>query len=158
MRARTEDAAQLMLQFAERTGLVGDRPQQRYLWTDAFAVCNFLGLAQAARDPRSTELALELVQRVHHVLGRHRGDDHRTGWISGLTDQLGETHPTRAGLRVGKHPAARGTDAPRGARGGASQSRCTSEDRTSPATSGSSGIATASTFTTSRSGCTRSTR
>src|SRR4029453_15676131 len=113
MRARTEDAAQLMLQFAERTGLVGDRPQQRYLWTDAFAVCNFLGLAQAARDPRSTELALELVQRVHHVLGRHRGDDHRTGWISGLTDELAETPPTPPGLRIRKPLPERRADEPR---------------------------------------------
>src|SRR5262249_47261051 len=102
MQPRTEEAIPLMMQFAERTGLVGDRPQRRYLWTDAFAVCNFLGLAKAANDSRYTELALELVQRVHHVLGRHRGDDQRTGWISGLTDEQGEAHPTRGGLRIGK--------------------------------------------------------
>ena len=79
MRARTEEALRLMMQFAERTGLIGDRPQERYLWTDAFAVCNFLGLAPATSDARYTELAVELVQRVHHVLGQHRGDDQRTG-------------------------------------------------------------------------------
>jgi len=42
-----EEATSLMLGFAERTGLIGDGPQQRYLWTDAFAVCNFLALAGA---------------------------------------------------------------------------------------------------------------
>ena len=47
--------------FAERTGLTAARPPQRYLWTDAFAVCNFLGLAHATGEPRYTELALQLV-------------------------------------------------------------------------------------------------
>src|SRR5262245_12266879 len=112
MQPRTEEAIQLMMQFAERTGLVGDRPQQRYLWTDAFAVCNFLGLAKAAGEPRYIELAVELVQRVHHVLGRHRGDDQRTGWISGLTDDEGEAHPTRGGLRIGKALPERTPDEP----------------------------------------------
>jgi len=102
MRARTEEAIGLMMQFGVRTGLLGDHPQRRYLWTDAFAVCNFLYLARAASDARYKELALELVQRVHHVLGRHRDDDRRTGWISGLSDDLGEAHPTRGGLRIGK--------------------------------------------------------
>ena len=43
MRTRTEQAIELMMGFAERTGLTAARPHQRYLWTDAFAVCNFLG-------------------------------------------------------------------------------------------------------------------
>jgi hypothetical protein len=43
----TAAASELMQAFAERTGLTGSRPQRRYLWTDAFAVCNFLGLGQA---------------------------------------------------------------------------------------------------------------
>jgi len=29
----------LMTDFAERTGLIGEQPPTRYLWTDAFAVC-----------------------------------------------------------------------------------------------------------------------
>jgi hypothetical protein len=38
-------AAQLMSEFATRTGLAPPaQDQQRYLWTDAFAVCNFLEL------------------------------------------------------------------------------------------------------------------
>ncbi len=85
----------LMEAYAERTGITGPRPQRRYLWTDAFAVCNFLGLGRL-------DLAKVLVDRVHHELGRHRADDSRTGWISGLPDPDGEAHPTLGGLRIGK--------------------------------------------------------
>lgn len=91
-----------MIRFAERTGLSSELAPQRYLWTDAFAVCNFLGLAQATGKERYAELALRLVDQVHHVLGRHRADDSRKGWISGLGEQEGELHPTRGGLRIGK--------------------------------------------------------
>ena len=112
MRTRTEQAIELMTRFAERTGLTADRAQQRYLWTDAFAVCNFLGLAHVTGEARFTELALQLVRRVHHVLGRHRANDRRTGWISGLTDEQGEAHPTRGGLRIGKPLPERRPDEP----------------------------------------------
>ncbi len=97
-----EKAASLMTGFAERTGLTSERPELRYLWTDAFAVCNFIGLARATGEKRYTDLALALVDRVHHVLGRQRADDPRTGWISGLGEPEGESHPTRGGLRIGK--------------------------------------------------------
>lgn len=99
---RTAAAAELMMSFAERTGLTSERPLQRYLWTDAFAVCNFLALARATGEARYTELALRLVDQVHDVLGRHRHDDPRTGWISGLDEPEGDAHPTRGGLRIGK--------------------------------------------------------
>jgi hypothetical protein len=72
------------------------------LWTDAFAVRNFLGMARATAEQRYTELALRLVDRVHHTLGKHRSDDRRTGWMSGLGEKEGESHPTRSGLRIGK--------------------------------------------------------
>ena len=88
-----EEAGELMMRFAERTGLASDLAKQRYLWTDAFAVCNFLGLAQATGEERYTEQALRLVEQVHHVLGSYRADDPRTGWISGLSEQEGETSP-----------------------------------------------------------------
>ena len=91
-----------MAGFAERTGLTSPKASQRYLWTDAFAVCNWLGFSRATGEPRHTELALQLVDRVHHVLGRHRADDARTGWISGLGEREGASHPTRGGLRIGK--------------------------------------------------------
>jgi len=97
-----EEASKLMMRFAERTGLSSDLPEQRYLWTDAFAVCNFLGLAQATGEERYTDLALRLVDQVHDVLGSYRADESRTGWISGLSKQEGEAHPTRGGLRIGK--------------------------------------------------------
>lgn len=88
--------------FVERTGLTSDRPSQRYLWTDAFAVCNFLELGRLTGQERFTALALRLVDQVHQVLGRYRPDDPRTGWISGVGEREGESHPTRRGLRIGK--------------------------------------------------------
>ena len=88
-------AIELLQHFAERTGVIGPRPPRRYLWTDAFAVCTWLGLAER-------ELALRLIDQVHHVLGRHRPDDRRRGWIGGLSEAEGEAHPTRGGLRIGK--------------------------------------------------------
>ena len=100
----SNDLAQaLMEEFAEATDIVGnDAPPRRYLWTDAFAVCNFLGLYGKSGNDRYLSLARELVRQVHHVLGRHRTDDPRRGWISGLTEEEGERHPTRGGLRIGK--------------------------------------------------------
>jgi hypothetical protein len=91
-----------MDEFAVSTGVTGHSPPRRYLWTDAFAVCNFLGLWRRTGQDRYLDLAIELVRQVHHVLGRHRPDDSRTGWISGLSEAEGEQHPTRGGLRIGK--------------------------------------------------------
>ena len=59
---------------------------RRYLWTDAYAVCNWLGLGERER-------ALRLVDEVHQTLGRHGGR-----WLDGAS----EAHPTRGGLRIGK--------------------------------------------------------
>jgi hypothetical protein len=102
-----------MLEFAERTGLGSGRASpRRYLWTDAFAVCNFLALRDATGDPRYLDLAVELVDQVHRVLGRHRPDDARSGWISGLAEREGERHPTRGGLRIGKPLPERGAEEP----------------------------------------------
>ncbi|HEX7670991.1 MAG TPA: hypothetical protein VF395_15455 [Polyangiaceae bacterium] len=47
--------------------------------------------------------ALLLVDQVHRVLGRHRADDSRTGWLNGLGETEGAGHPTSAGLRIGKN-------------------------------------------------------
>lgn len=109
---RIQEAIVLMRDFAQRTGLSSDRPPQRYLWTDAFAVCNLLGLGRATGEPRYTELALRLVDRVHHSLGRHRDDEPRSGWLSGLDEAEGEAHPTRGGLRIGKALPERGPNEP----------------------------------------------
>lgn len=102
----------LMAAFAERTGLVGERPPRRYLWTDAFAVGNFLALERRTGDGAHLALAKRLVDQVHSVLGRHRGDDGRSGWLSGLAEHEGEAHPTRGGLRIGKPLPERRADEP----------------------------------------------
>ena len=108
--SRIAEAITLMQGFAERTGLSAGHPARRYLWTDAFAVCNFLSLAQATGEHHYTTLALRLVDQVHHTLGRHRDDDPRSGWLSGLNAHEGELHPTRGGLRIGKALPERGPD------------------------------------------------
>lgn len=96
-------AQEIMLDFARLTGLepASDHPK-RYLWTDAFTVCNYLELFRQTKDKKYLDLALRLVDQVHHTLGRHRDDDPRHGWISGLNEQEGERHPTAGGLRIGK--------------------------------------------------------
>jgi hypothetical protein len=111
-RERGSAAAELMRSFAQRTGLDSARPQVRYLWTDAFAVCNLLALGRITENESYPELALRLVDRVHETLGRHRGDDGRTGWLSGLSDSENLLHPTRGGLRIGKPLPERGPSEP----------------------------------------------
>jgi hypothetical protein len=96
-------AARLMSEFATRTGLSpAARDQQRYLWTDAFAVCNFLELFRRTDDEKYRRCATQLIDKVHQVLGRYRDDDMRSGWISGLDEETGRRHPTAGGLRIGK--------------------------------------------------------
>lgn len=102
-----------MQDFAQQTGLdpMASSPQ-RYLWTDAFAVCNYLELFRETGNVVYRDLALNLVDQVHHTLGRHRADDSRIGWISGLPLQDGELHPTIGGLRIGKDLPERGINEP----------------------------------------------
>ena len=105
---RTQQAIALMHSYAQRSGLTSGKPGKRYLWTDAFAVCNYLGLARTTGESAYTALALKLVDQIHHTLGRHREDDPRTGWISGLDEHAAQLHPTRGGLRIGKSLPERG--------------------------------------------------
>jgi hypothetical protein len=95
---------EIMGQYAAGTGLLsaGAAPVRRYLWTDAFAVSNFLALYKYSSDEAYLHLALGLVDQVHDILGRHRDDDTRSGWISGLDGGEGRLHPTAGGLRIGK--------------------------------------------------------
>ena len=94
---------EIMMEFAGETGLSPARKSpRRYLWTDAFGVCNFLGLYDQTGEKTWLDLALQLVDQVHQTLGRHREDDSRTGWISGLDEEQGRKHPTHGGLRIGK--------------------------------------------------------
>jgi hypothetical protein len=106
-------AQEIMVEFADLTGLLPEQEvPRRYLWTDAFAVCNFLELYRQTRDEQYRKLALLLVDQVHRTLGRHRDDDPRTGWISGLDEQAGRLHPTAGGLRIGKPLNERSPDDP----------------------------------------------
>ena len=96
-------AARLMSDFTMRTGLSPTAEKPRcYLWTDAFAVCNFLELFERTGDEQYGRRATELIDQVHRVLGRYREDDMRRGWISGLDERAGDRHPTAGGLRIGK--------------------------------------------------------
>lgn len=102
----TEDtplSREIMTDFARLTGLLpAAGVPQRYLWTDAFAVCNLLGLYRETGDEKLRDLALQLVGQVHSTLGRYRQDDKRAGWISGLDGEEATLHPTAGGLRIGK--------------------------------------------------------
>ena len=100
----TAIAVQLMSGFARRTGLYpqSQKERRRYLWTDAFAVCNFIELFLRSGKKFYRQCAIDLIDQVHHVLGRYRADDYRHGWISGLDEEAGKRHPTTGGLRIGK--------------------------------------------------------
>lgn len=89
---------ELMRSFALRTGLINpynpqlpNRLQNRYLRTDALAVCALLSL-------RETELASRLVEQVNWRLGRTADGKN---WLSGLSEREGAQRPTIGGLRAG---------------------------------------------------------
>ena len=104
---------EIMLDFARQTGLMSnDAHPRRYLWTDAFAVCNYLELFRRTGIEIYRDLGLRLIGQVHRTLGRHRDDDPRHGWISGLDELEGERHPTAMGLRIGKQLNERSPDEP----------------------------------------------
>jgi hypothetical protein len=66
MPANDNLAVRLMVEFAERTGLVSNaKSPDRYLWTDAFAVCNFLELFARTGEPKYREYAIRLIDQVH---------------------------------------------------------------------------------------------
>ena len=105
---------EIMGEFRSSTGLLtaGAGAVHRYLWTDAFAVCNYLTLYRQSSREEYLHLALGLVDQVHEILGRHREDDPRHGWISGLDERGGRLHPTAGGLRIGKKLPERQPDEP----------------------------------------------
>ncbi len=91
---------ELMTHFAVNTGLDPEFSSPvRYLWTDAFAVCNYMGLYNLTGDAHYFDLGTKLINQVHQVLGKLRD---KSGWISGLDKKTGEKHPTIGGLRIGK--------------------------------------------------------
>ena len=99
---RLSTAQALMEDFAQATGLTSEVPPERYLWTDAVAVCTFLELHTQTEAQEYVEKALRFVDQVHQVLGRHRADESRSGWISGLGEEEGAAYPTAGGLCIGK--------------------------------------------------------
>lgn len=110
---RLENASTIMDAFARRTGLEGETGQdRRYLWTDAFAVCNLLSLYERSGERRYLELARTLIDAVHRELGRFREDDERSGFLSGLAGADAENYPTVGGLRIGKELPERRSDEP----------------------------------------------
>lgn len=96
--------------FAESTGLtVTSHPPRRYLWTDAFAVCNFLELYKQTKKLEYLLLARKLVDQVHRTLGKDREGNI---WLSGLNEEEAKLHPTLGGLRIGKPLDERPVDEP----------------------------------------------
>jgi hypothetical protein len=75
----------------------------RYLWTDGFAVVNFITLYKQTSNQKYLTLASRLIHTVHDVLGRTRDGSAR---LAGATEEW----PLRGGLRIGKHSAT-GSDA-----------------------------------------------
>ena len=93
----------IMSNFAASTGLSDTSHEPtRYLWTDAFAVCNYLELYRQTAEQSFLQTALKLVDQVHQILGRHRQDSVHNGWLSGLDEEQARQHPTVGGLRIGK--------------------------------------------------------
>jgi hypothetical protein len=69
--------------------------KSRYLWTDAFGVCNYITLFYETGDKKFLEQADALVLNVHDTLGKDRTLKNR---LDGATDD----QPTKGGLRIGK--------------------------------------------------------
>jgi len=115
---RAIQAQAIMHNFALATGLSPAshsevlREPRRYLWTDAFAVCNYLQFYRQSGEESFLQLALELVDQVHEILGQHRKDSAHRGWLSGLDYQQAQQHPTQGGLRIGKRLDERQADEP----------------------------------------------
>lgn len=108
MQTDRQAAENLMSDYAARTGLGSAATSARYLWTDAFALLNALELYRETGAAPWRDLAKTLIADVHDVLGKHRPDDPRTGWLSGLAEADGARHPTQGGLRIGKPLPERG--------------------------------------------------
>ena len=105
-------AEEIMIDFARSTGLTSNVPRDRYLWTDSFAAFNYAYLYARTKRPLFRDLVILLVDAVHQVLGKYRGDDGRGGWISGLSEEEAREHPTIGGLRIGKRLPERRPDEP----------------------------------------------
>ncbi len=108
------EARILMDAFAQRTGVRNNQgnTEDRYLWTDAFAVQTFFGLSHAFGNGTYEDYAFKLIDMVHETLGSYHPDDSRTGKLSGLSGEQARKHPTAGGLRIGKKLPERRKDRP----------------------------------------------
>jgi len=68
--------------------------KSRYLWTDAFGVCNFISLARETGRAHYLDQADALIRDVHETLGR----DRQGRRLPNASDQ----EPLMGGLRIGK--------------------------------------------------------
>lgn len=101
---KTNQAKKLINGFTERTGLISAKgdPDRRYLWTDAFAVNCLFALYHNTGKSAFRNKAFQLIDLVHQHLGKYHPGDKRKGWISGLSGEKAQFHPTAGGLRIGK--------------------------------------------------------
>jgi len=67
----------------------------RYLWTDAFGVCNFITLYYETKESTYLHQADALITDVHDVLGKDRQGNKRL-------DNATDDEPLKGGLRIGK--------------------------------------------------------
>jgi hypothetical protein len=83
---RFKQAQTIMHKFALPSGLfpVGANQSRshRYLWTDAFAVCNYLGFYRQSAQPVWLQQVKDLVAQVHQTFGQHRPQGGYHGWLS----------------------------------------------------------------------------
>lgn len=68
--------------------------KSRYLWTDAFGVCNYITLARETGLAHYLDQADALIKDVHETLGR----DRKGNRLPNATDD----EPLKGGLRIGK--------------------------------------------------------
>lgn len=86
--------------------------KSRYLWTDAFGVCNFITLFYETGLQSFLVRAESLINDVHEILGRHRPQPRQQLQGDAATDDESKKpprlngatkeHPTLGGLRIGK--------------------------------------------------------
>eukprot|EP00026_Physarum_polycephalum_P010131 Phypoly_transcript_10282.p1 GENE.Phypoly_transcript_10282~~Phypoly_transcript_10282.p1 ORF type:complete len:345 (+),score=44.84 Phypoly_transcript_10282:199-1233(+) len=69
--------------------------KSRYLWTDAFGVCNYITLFCETKDQTYIQQADALIQDVHDTLGKDRALKNRLGRST-------DDRPLLGGLRIGK--------------------------------------------------------
>lgn len=108
------EAKKLMDSFANRTGITGKKgdAEERYLWTDAFAMQTFFGLSHIYNDPGYSKYAFDLIDLVHNTLGSFHPEDPNKGPLSRFTGAEANEHPTAGGLRIGKKLPERRKDQP----------------------------------------------